>query len=505
MSKAAKKLMICGTMSGVGKSALTAGLLRIFAQEGYACAPFKSQNMALNSGVTADGLEMGRAQIMQARAAMREPDVRMNPILLKPEGDRKSQVVFRGRAVGSYSATEYFEKRGDFLPDILDCFDSLSAENDIIIIEGAGSPAEINLNLQGNDIVNMGLAEAVDAPVLLVADIDRGGAFAQLLGTYEWLTPAEKKRIRGFLFNKFRGDPELLAPGPELLYNRTNIRLLGVVPYADIELDDEDSLAERLTVKGQTGSGALSGSGTDGKGMLDLAVIRLPHISNFTDMIPLTVPDISSIRYVERPEELGRPDLIVLPGTKTTMDDLRWLKKRGLAGEIVSYAAAGGRVFGLCGGYQMLGAVLYDPAGADGGGHEEGLGLLHTSTVFSDAKTLQQCRGRSGDAETGPAVFGYQIHAGRTDGADLPMNYLEEGPEGAVSGNVCGTYLHGIFDSAEFLKAFLGKLAEEAGKTFPAGIQIESRREREEKDLDLLAGVIRESVDMQAIRDILGL
>lgn len=503
MSKAAKKLMICGTMSGVGKSALTAGLLRIFSREGYVCAPFKSQNMALNSGVTAEGLEMGRAQIMQARAAMREPDVRMNPILLKPEGDRKSQVVFRGKAVGSYTAAEYFEKRGTYLPDILDCFQSLSAENDIMIIEGAGSPAEINLNLGGNDIVNMGLAAAVDAPVLLVADIDRGGAFAQLLGTYEWLKDDEKKRVKGFLFNKFRGDPKLLAPGPDMLYNRTNVRTLGVVPWTDIDLDDEDSLSDRLAEKGRFGD--LQGNGAGRKGLLDIAVIRFPHISNFTDMIPLAVPGLSSVRYLERPEDMGSPDLLLLPGTKTTISDLRWLKACGLAPEILKFAATGGQVFGLCGGYQMLGTVLDDPAGNDGGGHEEGLGLLHTATVFSEEKTLVQCRGRFGDAAGGPVVSGYQIHAGVTESTDPPMNFLENGPEGAVNGNVCGTYLHGIFDSAEFLQAFLRNIAEANRKTIPAGIRIESRREREERDFDLLAEAIEKNVDMKAIRSIIGL
>ena len=511
----AKKLMIQGTMSGVGKSALTAGFLRLFAREGLKCAPFKSQNMALNSGVTADGLEMGRAQIMQARAARTEPDVRMNPILLKPEGDRKSQVVFRGQAIGSYSSTEYFAKRGDFLPDVVSCFESLSAENDVIVIEGAGSPAEINLNVKHNDIVNMGLAEAVDAPVLIAADIDRGGAFAQCLGTYEWLRPEEKARVKGFLFNKFRGDPSLLVPGPEMLLERTGVPLLGVVPYADIDLDDEDFLAERLQLK--------EGAGT---ALLDIAVIRLPHISNFTDFIPLTISGISSVRYVERAEDLGEPDLIILPGTKTTMDDLRWLKGRGLAEKIRGFAAAGGQVFGLCGGYQMLGETLSDPAGNDGGGEEEGLGLLHTKTFFSAEKTLQQCRGFFGDPADGPEISGYQIHAGVTEGTDLPMNYLvpadgkisEQGlkespgtvpgnrvPEGAVSGNICGTYIHGIFDTADFLRTFLKELAEANGKSLPADIPIESRREREEKDFDLLADTLEEHVDMKAIRCLMGL
>ncbi len=494
MAGRAKKLMIQGTMSGAGKSALTAGFLRLFAREGLRCAPFKSQNMALNSGVTAEGLEMGRAQIMQARAARREPDVRMNPILLKPEGDRKSQVIFRGKAVGSYSSAEYFEKRGDFLPDILSCFDSLAAENDVIIIEGAGSPAEINLNLKDNDIVNMGLAKAVDVPVLLVADIDRGGAFAQLLGTYEWLRPEEKARLKGFLFNKFRGDPALLSPGPELLFERTGVPLLGVVPYSDIDLDDEDSLADRLQKKAG-----------DESAVLDIAVIRLPHISNFTDFIPLTVPGVSSVRYVERAEDFGSPDLLLLPGTKTTMDDLRWLKARGLAEKICDFAADKGQVFGLCGGYQMLGLSLSDPAGNDGGGEEEGLGLLHISTVFSAEKTLVTCRGRSGDPVTGPEISGYQIHAGLTEGSDPPMNFLTDGPEGAVHGNIRGTYIHGIFDSASFLQFFLRGLAAARGKILPADISIVSRREQEERDFDLLADTIREHVDMAAVKKIMGL
>lgn len=515
MAKRAKKLMIQGTMSGTGKSALTAGFLRLFAREGLKCAPFKSQNMALNSGVTAEGLEMGRAQIMQARAARKEPDVRMNPILLKPEGDRKSQVIFRGHAIGSYSSKEYFEKRGDFLPDIVSCFESLSADNDVIIIEGAGSPAEINLNVCHNDIVNMGLAEAIDAPVLLAADIDRGGAFAQCLGTYEWLRPEEKDRVKGFLFNKFRGDPTLLAPGPELLFERTGVPLLGVVPYADIELDDEDSLADRLHERKGPGST-----------ILDIAVIRLPHISNFTDFIPLTLPLISSVRYVENAENLGTPDLIILPGTKTTMEDLRWLKRRGLAEKIISFARAGGRVFGLCGGYQMLGQSLSDPAGNDGGGEEEGLGLLHTRTVFSEEKSLLQCRGWYLTPADDPEIAGYQIHAGVTESTDPPMNYLRHDggnvsaqrltgsfssilenmvPEGAVNGNICGTYIHGIFDTASFLRTFLKDLAAARGKAIPETVPVESRREREERDFDLLADTLEQSVDMKAIRQIIGL
>ena len=322
----AKRIMVQGTMSGAGKSLLCAALCRIFAQDGYRVAPFKSQNMALNSFVTRDGLEMGRAQVVQAQAAGIEPDVRMNPILLKPSSDTGSQVIVGGEVRGQMSAADYFKMKRQLIPDILAAFNSLSEDVDIVVIEGAGSPAEINL--KADDIVNMGLAKLVDAPVLLAGDIDRGGVFAQLYGTVALLEQEERARIAGLIINKFRGDVEILRPGLAMLEEKTGLPVLGVVPYLHVEIEDEDSLSERLNANRAVKP-------------LDAAVIRLPHISNFTDFMPLEQHELLGVRYVQRARELGRPDLVILPGTKNTMEDLLWLRQNGLEAAALKLAHAG--------------------------------------------------------------------------------------------------------------------------------------------------------------------
>ena len=337
----AKSIMIQGTMSNVGKSLLCAALCRIFKQDGYRTAPFKSQNMALNSYITDDGLEMGRAQAVQAEAAGIAADVRMNPILLKPTSDRGSQVIVEGRVWGQYEARDYFARKKSLIPTILRCYNSLAAENDIIVIEGAGSPAEINL--KQDDIVNMGLAELVSAPVLLVGDIDPGGVFAQLYGTVALLEPDEQARIRGLIINKFRGDT-----------------VLGTIPYTRLDIDEEDSMAASLLEKYPRKD-------------IDIAVIRLPRISNFTDFAPLDRHSQLGVRYVSDPKILGRPDLIILPGTKNTMADLAWLRETGLAEAVCRLAGRGCPVLGICGGYQMLGTEISDPCRAEGGGSARGL------------------------------------------------------------------------------------------------------------------------------------
>ena len=336
----AKRIMVQGTMSGAGKSLLCAALCRIFAQDGYRVAPFKSQNMALNSFVTRDGLEMGRAQVVQAQAAGIEPDVRMNPILLKPSSDTGSQVIVGGEVRGQMSAADYFKMKRQLIPDILAAFNSLSEDVDIVVIEGAGSPAEINL--KADDIVNMGLAKLVDAPVLLAGDIDRGGVIAQLYGTVALLEQEERARIAGLIINKFRGDVEILRPGLAMLEEKTGLPVLGVVPYLHVEIEDEDSLSERLNANRAVKP-------------LDAAVIRLPHISNFTDFMPLEQHELLGVRYVQRARELGRPDLVILPGTKNTMEDLLWLRQNGLEAAALKLAHAGTPILGVCGGYQMLG------------------------------------------------------------------------------------------------------------------------------------------------------
>ncbi|MDO4803602.1 MAG: cobyric acid synthase [Lachnospiraceae bacterium] len=353
----AKCIMIQGTMSGAGKSLLVTALCRIFRQDGFRVAPFKSQNMALNSCITRDGLEMGRAQAAQAEAAGKEPDVRMNPILLKPTSDAGSQVIVNGRVLGTYRARDYFQMKKSLIPDILAAYKSLAAENDIIVIEGAGSPAEINL--KADDIVNMGLAKMVDAPVLLVGDIDPGGVFAQLYGTIALLEEDERARIAGTIINKFRGDPEILRPGLGMLEELTNVPCLGVVPYMDVDIDDEDSLSSRL------------GTGRHEKA-IDIAVIRLPRISNFTDFSPLEEHPALGVRYVKSRRELGTPDMVILPGTKNTMEDLKWLRECGLEAMILKLAEKGNPILGVCGGYQMLGMSLADPLGVESGNHDLG-------------------------------------------------------------------------------------------------------------------------------------
>ncbi len=491
----AKSLMIQGTMSGVGKSLLVTALCRIFAEDGVKVCPFKSQNMALNSFVTADGFEMGRAQAEQAFAAGLQPDVRMNPILLKPSADSESQVILNGKVLSSMNSREYFKKRGDFMQEILKDLDSLSEEFELIIAEGAGSPAEINLNK--NDIVNMGLAKAADMPVILAGDIDRGGVFAQCLGTVEWMERAERERIKGFVFNKFRGDPTLLSPGPEMLFERTGIPLIGVVPYVPgLEIDDEDSISDRLKPTG--------GNNKDAR--VDIAVVRLPRISNFTDIIPLEDNAFVSVRYVESPERLGNPDLIILPGTKTTISDLRWMKQNGLYEAVLTASKNGSFVFGICGGYQMLGTELLDPYGEDGGGKEKGLGLLPVSTVFSKEKNRRQIKGKS---SSGASVEGYEIHMGESNIGGERLFMLDadgqQFSEGCITDIAAGTYVHGLFDTGEFADELIELVCKKRNIDFPKEGKTETKKQRFERSVKRLADSVRESVDMDKIREIAGL
>ena len=482
---AARPIMIQGTMSNAGKSWLCAGLCRIFREDGYSVAPFKSQNMALNSFITEDGLEMGRAQAVQAGACGIAPSVLMNPILLKPTTDMGSQVIVRGVPVGNMEAREYFRQKKSYLPVIKESYDALAAKHDIIVIEGAGSPAEINL--RQDDIVNMGLAELVDAPVLLVGDIDRGGVFAQLLGTVLLLEKEEQERIKGLVINKFRGDPEILRPGLSMLEDLTGIPVLGVVPFLNLELDEEDSLSDVFRKR-------------DADRPVDIAVIRLPRISNFTDFAPLGLHPSLGVRYVGDANHLGSPDLVILPGTKNTMGDLVWLRENGLEARILRLASAGTPVLGICGGYQMLGQSISDPECAEHGGEMRGMGLLPARTVFSRKKTQTQTTAVCAAPFAGARIRGYQIHMGQTitDGAE-PFCILEEGrTDGARRGNVFGTYLHGLFDTGLLTEALASWLCRRKG-TAPesaAPMDYESFRESQ---LDLLAETVRENLDMQAI------
>lgn len=513
----AKVIMIQGTMSSAGKSFLTAGLCRIFKQDGYRVAPFKSQNMALNSYITAAGLEMGRAQVMQAEAAGIFPEVSMNPVLLKPTSHMGSQLIVNGKVRGNFAAAEYFKMKKSLIPDIEKAYGDLASRFDIIVVEGAGSPAEINL--RKNDIVNMGLAEILDAPVLLAGDIDRGGVFAQLYGTAALLTEQERKRIKAFIINKFRGDKEILKPGLSMLYDRIPIPVAGVVPYMEVDLDDEDSLADRLNR-----SGSVSGKGTDKAGnpaFAKISVLRLPRISNFTDFNALErLPGIS-LNYVTRPEELGGADLVILPGTKNTMGDLKWIRQNGLEAAVLKLASEGAVIFGVCGGYQMLGESLCDPFGVEEGGILEGMGLLPVKTEFLPEKTRTRMDGNA-LAFGGAAVSGYEIHMGNTikhgGSAFSVLRGTGESAEPGIAGgnakgkedgcvfqDVYGTYLHGVFDTESMQRAVWNLLAEKNGvetgqwETFD-GFSVDDYKE---KQYDLLADILRENLDMEMIYRIL--
>lgn len=481
----ARNIMIQGTMSNAGKSLLAAGLCRIFKQDGYRVAPFKSQNMALNSFITADGGEMGRAQVVQAEAAGITPDVRMNPILLKPTTDVGSQVIVNGQVQGNMNAMEYYRRKREFVPAVMAAYDSLAAENDIIVIEGAGSPAEINLKQE--DIVNMGLARMVDAPVLLVGDIDRGGVFAQLYGTVALLEDEERARIKGVIVNKFRGDRAILEPGLRQLEQLCGVPVAGVVPYTHVDIDDEDSLTERF-------------SRDEGRKLLDIAVIRLPRISNFTDFSPFERYDNVSLRYVDSVAQLHRPDMILLPGTKSTIADLRWLRQSGLEAAICKAADGGTLVFGVCGGYQMLGRRVSDPQQVEAAGVTDimGLGLLPVETVFLGEKVQQQTKGVFQGIEgrlsglNGLSYEGYEIHMGRSG----------EQPPVVSSGSVYGSYVHGIFDAPGVADTILQAICKEKHIDF-AALNTFDLHDYKERQYDQLAAALRAGLDMDLVYKIL--
>lgn len=487
----AKVIMIQGTMSNAGKSFLAAGLCRIMHRDGYRVAPFKSQNMALNSYITEEGLEMGRAQVMQAEAAGIKPMVCMNPILLKPVNHTGSQVIVNGEVLGNMSARDYFAYKKKLIPDIKSAFRKLEEYADIIVVEGAGSPAEINL--RENDIVNMGLAEMIDAPVLLVGDIDRGGVFAQLLGTLMLLTEAEKDRVEGIIINKFRGDASLLDSGITILEQKGGVPVRGVVPYMDVVLEDEDSLTERFERKE--------------KCRIDLAVIRYPRISNFTDFNVFEQSPSVSVRYVTRVSQLCRPDMILLPGSKNTMGDLKWMRETGMEAAVKELAAEI-PVFGICGGYQMLGEWLSDTEGVEEGGSLQGMGLLPVHTRMGEEKVRCRREGRINSVEgilkglSGMAYAGYEIHMGQT--SYHVKNAIFCGEEKTFSDvvmnrqNVYGTYLHGIFDRGETAAAVIGALADRKGIRL-AGAGFEDYGSLKERQYDRLADILREYLNMEEI------
>ena len=445
--------MIQGTMSNAGKSLLAAGLCRVLSQDGLRVAPFKSQNMALNSGVTADGLEMGRAQIMQAEACGIAPDVRMNPILLKPESDHRSQLIVAGKAQGAFAARDYFARKKALMPQILEAFDSLAEDNDV-----------------------------------------RGGVFAQLYGTVALFAPEDRALLRGLVVNKFRGDVEILRPGLAPLEKMCGVPVVGVVPYLTLDLDDEDSLAPRLSAR-------------EARGVIDVAVVRLPHLSNFTDFDPLSrVPGVG-VRYVSSTTDLGRPDLVVLPGSKTTLDDARWLAASGIGACVRALSGAGTPVLGICGGYQLLGDELSDPHGREGAGTARGLGLIPASTVFKEEKRLAQSELRITGAQgafsvwNGMTARGYEIHDGETTVSCAPAGTIGGKPEGAACGNVFGTYLHGLFDEPGVALALARSLARIRGlpESVVGAAGAASAADHRAREFDRLADGVRGALDMEYV------
>jgi adenosylcobyric acid synthase len=489
-------LLVAGTTSDAGKSALVAGLCRWLARQGVSVAPFKAQNMSNNSVVTPDGGEVGRAQAMQAAACGLEPSVRFNPVLLKPGSDRRSQLVVLGHAQGPVTARSYREHAARLLSTVTDTLADLRREFDVVICEGAGSPAEINL--RGSDIANMGLASAADLPVIVVGDIDRGGVLAHLFGTLAVLAPADQARVAGFVINKFRGDPSLLAPGLAQLADLTGRPTYGVLPWSDeLWLDAEDSLA--------AGSDGALGRPPPPRGgeWLRVAVARLPRISNTTDAEALACEPGVAVRYVTEPSRVADADLVVLPGTKSTVDDLAWLRRTGLADAVLAHAAAGRPVLGICGGYQMLGRRIVDEHGVESaaGASVDGLGLLDMDTVFEPAKRLAQ---RSG-AALGEPVTGYEIHHGRVLRSGNPplIKVVGASPEGSDGGHVLGTHWHGLLENDAFRCRLLQRAAELAGRrgfhpapdTNFAGLRAAR--------LDLLGDLVAEHLDGDALWELI--
>ena len=534
--KTARTLMVQGTASSAGKSMLVTALCRIFRRKGLSVAPFKAQNMSLNSFITADGLEMGRAQVAQAEAAGIEPSALMNPILLKPGSDHCSQVIVNGVVHATMDAREYYRTRHTLRPAVLEAFTRLAAEHDLIIIEGAGSPAEINL--RENDLANMGVAELADAPVILVGDIDRGGVFASLYGTVALLEPEEQRRIQGVVINKFRGELAILEPGLRQLEELLDRPVLGVLPYMDIVLDEEDSLAERLEKKQQRVRPSLHTAAPDmpTDDTLDIAVLRLPRLSNFTDFAAFdTLPDVN-LRYVADTVSLGHPDLLIIPGSKSTIADMHFLWDSGLAEAVRALHATGTPVVGICGGYQMLGKSIRDPEGTESSlTHAPGLGLLDVETDFAPAKRTTRTRltilADTGllSGTGGMQLEGYEIHMGismvrkesqrlavygSADSADEQVaspTTIREGAmkpdtvyEGATSpdGMVVGSYLHGFFDNLAFTRTLVNTLRRKKGLA-PLPMLSGTYTAFKEAAYDRLADEVEAHLDMPALERII--
>ncbi len=501
----ARALMVLGTASHVGKSLITAGLGRIFADEGVRVAPFKAQNMSLNSAATPDGREIGRAQALQAEACRVAPCAEMNPVLIKPSSEIASQIVLLGRVWGQVTASDYHQRRVEELfPSVLESYRKLAGQYDLMLLEGAGSPAEINL--REHDIVNMRMAHAANAACLLVGDIDRGGVFAALLGTVELLEPGDRARIRGFVINKFRGDAALLRPGIETMERRLGIPCAGVVPFLrGVGLEEEDSVAMETR---RDPDRVWRFAETTGR-PLRVGVVALPHMANFTDFDALAMEPSVALAFLEDPGRLSDADVLILPGSKQTLDDLAWLRTRGFAEGLAAYS---GLLIGICGGFQMLGLSIEDPSGVESAGAPRtmaGFGILPVRTVMRGDKTVRRATGIA-RLEDAPAFSGYEIHMGETIYENAALPFAEIVREGerqpvadgamALSGRSWGTYVHGIFDDDAFRHRFVDAARASRGLT-AASDHVYATAERQAR-IDRWADHLRQSLDMDLIRSL---
>jgi adenosylcobyric acid synthase len=483
-----KVIQILGTGSGVGKSIITAGLCRIFVQNGFKTAPFKAQNMALNSFITKNGGEIGRAQAVQAQACKIEPTVDMNPILLKPTSDVGAQIILQGKAIGNMTAVEYTKYKKEAVKVVYESFNRLKQEYDVIVIEGAGSPAEINL--KQHDIVNMKMAEMADAPVILVGDIDKGGVFAWLCGTLDLLEPHEQDRVKGMIINKFRGDKTLLMPGVDFLEQKTGKKVLGVVSYfKDIMIPEEDGLFEDNEVDSKNTS-------------IKIEIIYLPHISNFTDFDVLRQDSDVSVKFLRNGEKISKDcDVIIIPGSKNTIFDFQFLKNKGYVEQLEQLKTEGKEIIGICGGFQMLGKKILDPFQIESDAEEiKGLGFLNIISTLEKEKVTSQVTAK--DLSFNTQVNAYEIHHGKTEVLDElePMFRIGDKDDGVRQDNVWGTYLHGVFDNHEFRNEFLNKIRKNKGLRY-----LESKRFDQDKEFDKLAQALKEELDMDYLYSILNM
>lgn len=482
-----KRLMFLGTASSVGKSTVAAAFCRYFKRNGQKVAPFKALNISLNSFVTKDGDEIGRAQVVQAEACEIESKEYMNPILMKPSANSKTQVIVRGKVYCTMDSYKYKDLNKYLKGVAKEAFNDICNDYDYIILEGSGSCAEINL--RETDIANMQMAEAADAPVILVADIDRGGVFASIVGTIMLLTEEERKRVKGVIINKFRGKKEFFEPAMKQIEDIINIPVLGVMPYFNLDIEDEDAVTEKI-------------KNVKGKG-LDVVVIRLPYMSNFTDFTALDAMENVNIRYVDNPKEISNADIIIIPGSKNTIDDLKFIKENGFKEAIDIENRKGTKIFGICGGYQILGKIVKDPLGVEGEPREEeGLGILDIETTFNSEKYTRQVKGKT---SSGIEVSGYEIHNGESISLN-DKNIWIKAEDGEVvgmvneAGNVYGTYLHGIFDNGDFAVNFINELKEKLA------IELESSFDYNKYKLeqyDKLCDLLEENIDMEKVKKIL--